>query len=658
MVSKVSFQSANTQKNLWSAFQNNHGQTSKTVPNNPASAIQKNANDKVSSNENNSKNYSSYIWGGIIGAAIIGLGIWYYSKHGKKPIKTQEIPSPNSNTGFSFKDIITSFISKVSKEDKGRYERVLSQQKLRRASCFKLLKTEDDILPLEQFFALQNANIKNRLILPHILETQNLSSENTSNVGKVFFGQFKTSFEKRRYISGDTKEFLSALQDFTAQKSDNYTFMHIENFNEFLSDLNKPENVSLLEKFKTLLLQNEQKKLSYLTEKVDNYANIPIKKLSLEFKEGAKSTDFELNASHYDIAYTLKNKTEVSQKILDETRSTLKINREEIVNIINGESPLILFKTTEPKYADEFLNSMIKHTGNFLSDFDCSSKNINEIIIGLEKILENNLKIAGRTGKINFVRINNLERLLQSCDVNSPEYKKLLELLQKSNEKYKTVFVAYSKESNVTLEKIAKESGRIINYDSPYDERIFTKLHQEAIERLNRADFGSINTKNIETYYLNDLIAERAGASMENTPILGGIFLRGNSIEENEKVAKALLYTFGDLINHKKIHFNIKKPEQSFSEIYELAEKCGKEYAKTKQRTIIEIDNIDELMLHDIDGKLFELQAGFKAFVENCSKNNHVTVLVKTIRDIKDFEPSCIGYQRFSRLFASSKKKG
>ena len=48
MVSKVSFQSANTQKNLWSAFQNNHGQTSKTVPNNPASAIQKNANDKVS----------------------------------------------------------------------------------------------------------------------------------------------------------------------------------------------------------------------------------------------------------------------------------------------------------------------------------------------------------------------------------------------------------------------------------------------------------------------------------------------------------------------------------------------------------------------------------------------------------------------------------
>ena len=40
MVSKVSFQSANTQKNLWSAFQNNHGQTSKTVPNNPASAIQ------------------------------------------------------------------------------------------------------------------------------------------------------------------------------------------------------------------------------------------------------------------------------------------------------------------------------------------------------------------------------------------------------------------------------------------------------------------------------------------------------------------------------------------------------------------------------------------------------------------------------------------
>ena len=63
-------------------------------------------------------------------------------------------------------------------------------------------------------------------------------------------------------------------------------------------------------------------------------------------------------------------------------------------------------------------------------------------------------------------------------------------------------------------------------------------------------------------------------------------------------------------------------------------------------------------MLRDIDDKLFELQAGFKAFVENCSKNNHVTVLVKTIRDIKDFEPSCIGYQRFSRLFASSKKKG
>ena len=35
-------------------------------------------------------------------------------------------------------------------------------------------------------------------------------------------------------------------------------------------------------KFKKLLSENEQKKLCYLTEKLDDHANVPIKKMNLE----------------------------------------------------------------------------------------------------------------------------------------------------------------------------------------------------------------------------------------------------------------------------------------------------------------------------------------------------------------------------------------
>ena len=154
MLEKISFKASPSQS-IWSAFQNNNKETDKSSVSNPASNMQSDNFVRTNVENDKSNNYSAYIWGGVIAAALIGAGIWYYVSHGKNPVKTKTTPNPvpapkpiqpppinNKTFSISFKNIMSSFVDKIAIKDKNKYLSELSQQKLRRVDCFKLLKDE------------------------------------------------------------------------------------------------------------------------------------------------------------------------------------------------------------------------------------------------------------------------------------------------------------------------------------------------------------------------------------------------------------------------------------------------------------------------------------------------------------------------------------
>ena len=70
-------------------------------------------------------------------------------------------------------------------------------------------------------------------------------------------------------------------------------------------------------------------------------------------------------------------------------------------------------------------------------------------------------------------------------------------------------------------------------------------------------------------------------------------------------------------------------------------------YEKTGKRTLLTIENLDELLV-DTDSLTSRSRiARIKNMAENSVKNNYTTIMIKTTKPLEDFEEASIGTQRF-----------
>lgn len=131
-----------------------------------------------------------------------------------------------------------------------------------------------------------------------------------------------------------------------------------------------------------------------------------------------------------------------------------------------------------------------------------------------------------------------------------------------------------------------------------------------------------------------------------------GILLYGNDENSNnfllEHVKKAN-------VNFKEITFDKENPLNALNELFEVSEHTEKNYDFLKRRTLVHFKNVDELLTAEKTRSNKDIVNVFKQFMEQCSDNNHVTVLLTTTKNLRDFDAPSIGDHRFELKVGTKK---
>lgn len=142
--------------------------------------------------------------------------------------------------------------------------------------------------------------------------------------------------------------------------------------------------------------------------------------------------------------------------------------------------------------------------------------------------------------------------------------------------------------------------------------------------------------------FFTPLQAEKDGLPSK---VPNGILVYGNSKNGIDKLtdwikSKSEIYT-------KEIDFDPQEPLSSLSQMAELAKFAEQYYQVSRVRTLITVNHLDELLTSDdtLEGRV--IIGRFKNFIENISQKYHTTILMKTNKDLGDFEEASIGDQRF-----------
>lgn len=142
--------------------------------------------------------------------------------------------------------------------------------------------------------------------------------------------------------------------------------------------------------------------------------------------------------------------------------------------------------------------------------------------------------------------------------------------------------------------------------------------------------------------FFTPLQAEKDGLPSK---VPNGILIYGNSKNGIDELtdwikSKSEIYT-------KEIDFDPQEPLSSLSQMAELAKFAEQYYQVSGVRTLITVNHLDELLTNDdtLEGRV--IIGRFKNFIENISQKYHTTILMKTNKDLGDFEEASIGDQRF-----------
>ena len=164
--------------------------------------------------------------------------------------------------------------------------------------------------------------------------------------------------------------------------------------------------------------------------------------------------------------------------------------------------------------------------------------------------------------------------------------------------------------------------------------------------------YDTINQKRIiNVEFFKMIEAEKRGLDIE---IPNGIMIYGDSKKGIEELTNWVKNT--EKVNIKEMEYAIDDPMASIVKMYDEAEKAEKLYQVTGKRTILHIENLDELLTdHDTIQKR-SLIGRFKMFIEHASKKFHTTILMTTQKDLNDFEEASIGDHRFNIKARINKK--
>ena len=245
--------------------------------------------------------------------------------------------------------------------------------------------------------------------------------------------------------------------------------------------------------------------------------------------------------------------------------------------------------------------------------------------------------------KDTFVKSLNFTGYYYSIDFKDPQN------LQKFAEHFWKEEDDYIK-SELCSKRITKK-GRQQDFDTimQYVNKVRAKMSQlgSEINELGPIVAGEYHDivqqkRTVMHEFFDMLQAEKNGLPSK---VPNGILVYGNSKSGIDELSdwiknKSETYT-------KEIDFDPQEPLDSLTQMTEIAKFAEQYHQASGVRTLLFVNNLDELLTNDdtLEGRA--MIGRFKNFIENISQKYHTTVLMKTNKDLGDFEEASIGDQRF-----------
>ena len=564
-------------------------------------------------------------------------------------LKKRKIPTEN-NSKLNFIDFEHVKNIVVEQRDKLKNKSIVPTFNPLNLETLSRQSSDSDFEKLHSLFRYEKLGIKSDTpIFPDIIFLKG-DNTNTQGLAEIIASYFDSKINRVKYPEGKLDEFLQYLSKLadeisqSSEKSPKRNFFLIDNFSKFIEDL---ENLGVGDK-KSIFLEFLQK--SFGKNKTSLIANISDKSRFDDISASAMSIDFKDTINLQKVAYDL-------QKMSDFQKNTFYNALSKIENKPqNADYPFwcmqyffaetkkenIVLDGINQKIKQQFLKQLLAYSGERLETFDLSTLYLDELISAAQKC-KTNFDISGTD---TILHLQNFEDFTSRYKTDSAEFKKLCDFLNSCYEKY-NIRAVYdiTDGKNIPKEFLELECGSSV-LKIPNLSVEFEKVQHEILKNIDEFDFSNISENHVnELGKYAQLLAMESTEGLTQVEAFTNILLYGKSKQALDNMAGSIKKLFN--LNNAQVDFDVKNPDASIDLIVKELKKAKELYEKTGKRTLLTIENLDELLV-DTDSLTSRSRiARIKNITENSVKNYHTTIMIKTTKALEDFEEASIGEQRF-----------
>ena len=594
--------------------------------------------------ENPKSKSNKVIKGGLLafGALSIFAGAIYF-------LKKRKIPTDN-NCKLNFINFEHVKNTVAGQRDKLKNKSLVPKFNPLNLETLSRQSSDSDFEKLHSLFRYEKLGIESDTpIFPDVIFLKG-NNTSTQGLGEIIASYFDSKINRVKYPEGKLDEFLqylSKLADDISQsnkKAPKRNFFSIDNFSKFIEDLQNSGS----EGEKGIFFEFLQK--SFSENKTSIIADIADKSRFNDISASAMSVDFKDTISLQKIADDLEKMSDFKKNAFFNALSEIE-NKPQNTDYpfwcrqyFSAESKKenIVLNGINQKLKQQFLENLLAHSGEKFEIFDLSSLSLDELINAAQKY-KTNFDISGTD---TILHLQNLEDYIGKHNVGSSEFKKLCDFLNSCYEKY-NIRAVYDVTNgrNVPQELLGLECGSSV-LKIPNLSRDSEKLQQEILKNIDEFDFSNIAKNYVnELKQYTQLLAMERVEGLTQGETFTNILLYGKSKQALDNIAGSIKKLFN--LNNAQVNFDIKNPDASIDLIVKELKKAKELYEKTGKRTLLTIENLDELLV-DTDSLTSRSRiARIKNMAENSVKNNYTTIMIKTTKPLEDFEEASIGTQRF-----------
>ncbi len=573
-----------------------------------------------SDNKQDNRCTNSLLYSSLAALGAVSLGVLFIRR------KKQN----SQNKKLSVNEILNSLPANIAEKVRYDYDNPMHK------NIIEHIIDKEEFNKIKLFLALLKNNCFNTAPPPNIIKT-NLDETNSKMLSNILFRDCGQSVKNLKYTK-DPDKFVQAL-DITAdnlESSNKFLGIYIENYKEFIKDLNNFSDKSVKNRFQNLLEHVKDKNVTFWVKDDLNNNNHDFSNIVLNFDNKIDLKNIKDAYENSNTREVLKFYTVADSKLQDFVGDKKTLAQIDCISSLYAHEPVntnFLMVNQDKSMVNTFLQTLTSDTKNNITEID-TSKPKDELLKQLKAVEAKAEKDFYCTGKLTVLHYSDF-KLINSVN----EIQDQIKCMQNKEYIINVSETANIKEIPNSL--LDKNYVFFINQTNDDSGSILNEIIEKNIEQPFKY-IGDNGNHFIKTF-LKPLAYEKAGESYYEIP--NGILFYGENREHLLSTIDSLKHCCG--VNYKKIHYFDEQPLNVINELVKAAEEAEEVFNQTGVRTIVEIENLDSMLINQKNRNDIIMIGRFKGLTERLSKNYHTTIVTATTKPLELFEPASIAPHRF-----------